>query len=111
MFRYGGERFLTVLRLDHLVVRTLEQIAQDLTIVLLILDHQNTACHPGLACFSTSMGIENENVEPRPGMDSTQIRPPCSSIIRFDRANPRPVPPFCFVIELSTCWNSSNNLA
>ena len=30
----------------------------------------------------------NENVEPWPGSDSTQIRPPCISMIRFEIAKP-----------------------
>jgi hypothetical protein len=42
-----------------------------------------------------------EKVEPRPGADSTQIFPPCSSTIRFEIASPRPVPPFLRVIALS----------
>ena len=45
----------------------------------------------------------NENVEPWPGFDLTQILPPCISTIRFDIARPRPVPPFFLVIALSAC--------
>ena len=33
--------------------------------------------------------------------------PPCISTMRFEIARPRPVPPFCLVLLLSTCWNSS----
>src|SRR6478672_7375861 len=67
--------------------------------------------YTGLACCSTETGSVNENVEPCPTTDSTQIFPPCISIIRFEMASPRPVPPFLRVIELSACWNSWKSLA
>ena len=54
-----------------------------------------------LICCSTTTGSVNANVEPWPGCDSTQIRPPCISIMRFDMARPRPVPPFLRVMALS----------
>src|SRR5262249_7480931 len=57
-----------------------------------------------LTCCSTTTGRVNAKVEPWPGCDSTQIRPPCISIMRFDIARPRPVPPFLRVIALSACW-------
>ena len=48
-----GQRLLAVLRLDHLVVSADEQIAEDLHVVLLVLDHQNALAHDGcLACSS-----------------------------------------------------------
>jgi hypothetical protein len=50
-------------------------------------------------------------VEPLPGLDSTQMRPPCISMIRREIAKPSPVPPFFLVIELSASWNSWNSLA
>jgi hypothetical protein len=56
-----------------------------------------------LTCRSIFVGTVNENVEPLPGIDSTQMRPPCISTIRFDMASPSPVPPFFLVIELSAC--------
>ena len=59
--------------------------------------------YPGRACCSTVAGSVKEKVEPRPGADSTQIFPPCSSTIRFEIASPRPVPPFLRVIALSAC--------
>ena len=65
----------------------------------------------GLACCSTSTGSETKNVDPCPSRESTQMRPPCSSMIRFEIARPSPVPPFLRVIELSACWNSWNSLA
>jgi hypothetical protein len=36
-----------------------------------------------LTCCSTTTGSVNANVEPWPGCDSTHIRPPCISIMRF----------------------------
>ena len=39
-------------------------------------------------------GKLNENVEPLPRVDSTQMRPPCSSTMRLAMASPSPVPPF-----------------
>ena len=59
-----------------------------------------------LTCCSTTTGSVNENVEPRPGCNSTQILPPCISMMRFDMASPKPVPPFLRVMALSACWNS-----
>jgi hypothetical protein len=59
--------------------------------------------HCYVACCSTLIGSVKEKVEPCPSADSTQIFPPCSSIIRFDMASPSPVPPFLRVIELSAC--------
>ena len=57
-------------------------------------------------CRSTLTGIVNENVDPAPCFESTQIFPPCISIIRLEIVSPSPVPPFLRVIELSACWNS-----
>jgi hypothetical protein len=59
--------------------------------------------HADLAWCSTVVGSVKENVEPCPRADLTQIFPPCSSMIRFEIASPRPVPPFLRVIELSAC--------
>ena len=91
-----GERLLAVLGLDHLVAGAGQQIAQDLPVVLLVLDHQNALGHACLACRSTVIGSVKEKVEPWPGADSTQIRPPCISTMRLEIARPRPVPPFFF---------------
>ena len=40
-----------------------------------------------------AIGSENENVLPAPSVDSTQIRPPCCSMMWREIARPRPVPP------------------
>src|SRR5262249_32108767 len=42
-----------------------------------------------------------------PGVDSTQMRPPCISTICLAMARPSPVPPLALVRELSTWWNCS----
>lgn len=39
-----------------------------------------------------TIGIVKKNVEPRPSVLSTQIRPPCASTRPFAMDNPRPVP-------------------
>src|SRR6516225_4108400 len=48
----------------------------------------------------------NAKVEPCPSWDSTQILPPCISMMRLDMARLKPVPPFLRVMALSACWNS-----
>ena len=50
-------------------------------------------------------------VEPLPTSELSLIWPPCISIIRFEIARPRPVPPFCLVMVLSACWNSLNSFS
>src|SRR5208337_2160406 len=40
------------------------------------------------------MGNSIRNVEPSPTFESTQMRPPCISMICLAMARPRPVPPF-----------------
>jgi hypothetical protein len=52
-----------------------------------------------------------KNVEPLPGSDDTQMRPPCMLTMRLAIARPSPVPPFVFVEEPSACWNSSKIFA
>src|ERR1700746_644687 len=88
-----------------------QRIADDLAIVGLIVHHQNALAHAASTCRSTMTGSVKVNVEPWPGCDSTQILPPCISMIRFDIARPSPVPPFLRVMALSACWNSWNSLA
>src|SRR5215207_3427389 len=61
----------------------------------------------GLKGHVDRTGISKAKVEPRPSVDSTQMRPPCSSTIRLAMLNPSPVPPFSRVLDVSACWNSS----
>src|SRR3974377_171334 len=78
----------------HLISGTAQEVAEDLPIVLLVLDYQNAFAHADAStCRSTTTGSVNANVEPWPSCDSTQILPPCISLMRLDIASPRPVPP------------------
>ena len=52
--------------------------------------------------------IVNQNVEPTPGVLSTPISPPISSHSRRLIARPRPVPPYCRVVDAST-WLKERN--
>ena len=42
--------------------------------------------------YNSALGIVNLNKEPAPGFDSTQMRPPYLSTIRWQIASPIPVP-------------------
>jgi hypothetical protein len=59
--------------------------------------------HTTPTCCSTRTGSVKENVEPLPTTESTQILPPCISIMRLEIASPKPVPPLLRAIELSAC--------
>ena len=67
--------------------------------------------HDDFACCSTETASVRKNVDPWPTRDSTQIFPPCISMMRFEMASPNPVPPFSRVAKLSACWNSWKSLA
>ena len=60
------------------------------------------------ACwFRREPEAPSETSRPCPAWTSTQMRPPCISTIFLAIANPSPVPPLVFVLELSIWWNSS----
>src|SRR5471030_1092615 len=101
---------LAIVCLDHFHVDTAQEVTQDLPIVFLVFDHEDTFSHAGCTCRSTLRGMLNENVDPCPSCESTHSRPPCISTVRFEIARPRPVPPFSLVVEESACWNSSKIL-
>ena len=103
LFCYCCERLLAVLCFRDFVVRPGKQIANDLAIILLVLDHEDALAHAASTCRSTRMGTVNEKVEPRPTVESIQIFPPCISMMRLEIASPKPVPPFLRVIVLSAC--------
>src|SRR6516165_33673 len=86
-----------ILGFSDFVIGAGEHIADNLAIIRLILDRQNPLAHAGSTCRSTMTGSVKVNVEPWPGCDSTQILPPCISMMRFDMAS-RPVPPFLRVM-------------
>ncbi len=68
-----------------------------------------------VACWRSPMtlssGISNQNVEPRPGSDSTPMRPPIRSMMRLQIARPKPVPPYSRVVEASACAKERNRRA
>ena len=101
-----SQRLLTIFGRGDLIVCWGKHIVNDLATIRLVLDHQNALAHAASTCRSTTTGSLNANVEPWPGCDSTQILPPCISMMRFDMASPKPVPPFFLVMALSACWNS-----
>src|SRR5262249_38312218 len=107
LLRDSCERLLGVFGLGDFTIDTAKHIANNLAIIFLVLHHQYAFAHAaGSTCRSTTTGSVKENVEPWPGCDSTQILPPCISMMRLDIASPKPVPPFLRVMALSACWNS-----
>ncbi len=80
-------------RLDQFVAAGRQQVAHDPAIVLLVLDHQDALAHVLPPCSFGSHRNAEEEVEPFPTVDSTQMRPPCISTMRLAIASPRPVPP------------------
>src|SRR5262249_54837634 len=94
---------LAVFGLSDLIIGRGQHIADNLAIIRLVLDHQNALAHAASTCRSTITGSVNANVAPSPTCDSTQILPPCISMMRFDMASPKPVPPFLRVMALSAC--------
>src|SRR6202158_6512400 len=110
VFSNGGQRPPGVAHLRDVVAGMGEKIAEDAPIILLVLDHKNAFGHAFPTCCSTLTGTFMKNVEPRPGADSTQIRPPCMATIRLAIDRPSPVPPFALVEEPLACWNSSKIL-
>src|ERR1700678_2551705 len=99
------------MRFNHPEAGRPQQVAQDLPIVLLVLNDENRPHPLRPACNSTRAGAVNENVAPRPTLESPQRPPPCISTILLAMASPRPEPLLALVIELSTCWNSSKIFA
>src|SRR6516225_7950179 len=97
----------SVHRFDQLVIEAGQQVADDLAIVLGVLDNEDALSHQAASIISSTWtGSTTRNVEPSPNIESTEIVPPCSSTMRFEIARPSPVPPFLRVFVLSICWNS-----
>src|SRR6516164_6632061 len=103
LLRDTCQRLLGVFGLGDFTIDTGKHIANNLAIIFFVLHHQYAFAHAGSTCRSTTTGSVNANVEPWPICDSTQIRLPCISIMRFDIASPKPVPPFLRVMALSAC--------
>src|SRR5262249_7354943 len=94
-------------RLDYLVAGGREQVTHDAAVVLVILAPHDAPTPQVCALPPTRTGRVKEKVAPCPGLDSTQMRPPCRARMRRAMERPSPVPPFFLVFELSTCWNAS----
>src|SRR5262245_35108164 len=97
--------------LDNLIPRTREQIAQYRAQLFLVLDDENAFHQAARLAASARTGSSMRKVEPWPGLDSTQMRPPCISTIFLAMASPSPVPPLVLVFESSIWWNSSKILS
>src|SRR5215469_9339372 len=106
----GCHRVLAVLGFDQVEAGPGEQIMQDPSVVLLVLDHENALLHVPSVSAVALTGRLTENVAPAPGLDSTEMLPPCISMIRLAIARPSPLPPLVLVAELSAWWNSSKIL-
>src|SRR6476620_3390860 len=102
-----GNARSSIRSLDKLIVRCRKEIAEDLSVVLCIFDHENAFAHAAAIPSLILIGIVTLKVDPDPGTDTMPIVPPCISTIRLEIARPRPVPPFLRVLLSSTCWNSS----
>src|SRR4029077_598633 len=90
-------------RLQCLVAGRVQDVAEELHVPLVVLDHEDPlAGHRQ----TDPAGSVNTKVLPLPSSLSTQMRPPCSSTNRFESASPRPVPSRCSM-PVSVCWNSS----
>src|SRR5262245_44524812 len=102
-----GDPCLAISGLDDGVTGPAEEVAEHATQVFLVLDHKDALAHGVFFRNSARVGSSIRKVEPLPGVDITQIRPPCISTICLAMARPRPVPPLALVRELSTWWNCS----
>jgi hypothetical protein len=78
-------------------------LCQKQTLCSAAIGGRNAFAYAASTCRSTMTGRVKIKVDPWPGCDSTQIRPPCISMMRFDIASPKPVPPFLRVMALSAC--------
>src|SRR5690606_22917775 len=96
------------LRLQDFVATLLEQEPGEISVLLVVLDEQDSRFHESL---STSSGTVTSNVLPLPHSLSTPIRPPISSASRRQIASPRPVPSCLRARPLSTCRNGSNKFS
>jgi hypothetical protein len=64
LLRDRSQCLFTILRLKHLVTLTREHIPQNLSVIGLVLDHQDAFAHNMPPCRSTVIGTVKENVEP-----------------------------------------------
>src|SRR5439155_15451772 len=97
------QRPLGARRLQQSITRGLQDVAEELHVLLVVLDHEDLRT---VHVRAVPDGSVNANVLPLPGSLSTQMRPPCNSTSRLDSASPRPVPSRWWA-PVSVCWNSS----
>jgi len=64
LLRDSCERLLGALGLGDFTIDTAKHIANNLTIIFLVLHHQYAFAHAGSTCRSTTTGSVNANVEP-----------------------------------------------
>src|ERR1700730_15183719 len=80
-----------------------EQIVENTSIVLGILDDEYALAHAACLRSSARIGKKMVKVEPVPGVERRSMRPPCAVSRRRAIESPSPVPPFCRVMLLSIC--------
>jgi len=71
-----GDPLGAVVSLDQRVAGHAQQVAQDLAVVLGVLDDKDFLAHAASFIGVTLIGIVTLNVEPLPASDSTAMRPP-----------------------------------
>src|SRR5659263_221924 len=71
---------------------TLENRAEDLPLVSLVVDDEDRPLHPGAPSAGTPDGIAISIRVPFPWVESTKISPPWASTIFFVRTSPSPNP-------------------
>ena len=106
----AASALLAVLGLDHLVAGAGQQIAQDLPVVLLVLDHENALAHARLRLL-----LDRDRKREREGRALPELGlDPDAAAVHLDDAlgdrEPEAGAALASVLELSACWNSSKIL-
>ena len=83
----------SVASMSRYVVRD-EKLADDLPVELVVLDVEHGLLTHATLPSGSRTGTAKKNVDPSPGVLSTQMRPPCSSTNFLVMLSPRPVPPY-----------------
>src|SRR6202012_4994811 len=101
MARLGDrDRLPSVFGLDHLKAAARQEISQYLPIILMVLGDKYPLFHACSVCCRTPIGKTTRNVDPTPKVDSTEMWPPCISMMRLAIESPNPVPLLVLVAEL-----------
>src|SRR5262245_50858856 len=97
---------LAVVRLEQVIGLAGKEIAHDLPVELVVLHEEyRLLSHAASLASGTRRGTAKENVEPRPGSLSTQMRPPWSLTKVLVMLSPRPVRENSRLMPVST-WRS-----